>query len=94
MHTTVIAWLNETADEVVRLEPRDRYDKHIMGVGYRFGVGPVLCYSYQGIIESHMEDGLTHEEADEYFQVNTLGGWFGEGTPIFLDTLEQSLCPS
>ena len=31
-----------------------------------------------------MKDGMTDEEAMEYFEFNVVGAWMGEGTPIFL----------
>ena len=31
-----------------------------------------------------MKEGMTDEEAVEYFEYNVVGSWMGEGTPIFL----------
>ena len=31
-----------------------------------------------------MEDGMTEEEAVEYFEFNIIGAWMGEETPCFL----------
>jgi len=31
-----------------------------------------------------MQDGIeTREDAEEYFEFNTIGGWVGDGTPAF-----------
>jgi hypothetical protein len=40
-----------------------------------------------------VNDGMTEEEAEEYFNFNQLGAWIGENTPCFLTplTLEQPL---
>lgn len=70
----------------MRLEPASFYDGYIVGVGYRFTFGPVLVYSLRGILQAHMEeDGMTMEQAREFFEMNTLGAWVGDGTPMFID---------
>lgn len=30
-----------------------------------------------------MKDGMSHEEAIEFFYFNVIGAWIGEGTPCF-----------
>lgn len=32
---------------------------------------------------------MSKEEAEEYFEYNTLGAWFGEGTPMFATFINQ-----
>ncbi len=82
----ILDWLSDTECEVMRLEPASFYDPFIVGVGYRFTYGPVLAYSLRGILDAHVEqDGMTHDEAREFFEVNTLGAWVGPGTPMFID---------
>jgi len=82
----ILDWLSDTECEVMRLEPSSFYDDFIVGVGYRFTYGPVLAYDLRGILGAHVEeDGMTHEEARDYFEVNTLGAWVGDGTPMFID---------
>jgi hypothetical protein len=34
-------------------------------------------------------DGMTYEEAREYFDFNILGAWMGEFTPIFITNLRE-----
>ncbi len=81
----VLDWLSETDCEAMRLEPASFYDPHIVGVAYRFDVGPVIAYDMRGILRAHVAEGMTPDEAEEFFSVNTIGSWVGEGTPIFLD---------
>ena len=82
----ILEWLDETECEVMRLEPASFYDKHIVGVGYRFTFGPVLVYSLRGILQDHVEnDDMTMDQAREFFEFNTLGAWVGDGTPMFID---------
>jgi hypothetical protein len=90
----ILKWLNalteesnDDVDPIQRLEPAEFYDKHIVGVAYRCDLGPVLAYSLRGILDDHVaQDGMTHDEAEEYFDANTLGAWVGDGTPLFIDT--------
>jgi hypothetical protein len=81
----ILDWLAETECEARRLEPSDLYDKHIVGVAYRFNVGPILAYDMRGVLRANVEMGMTTEEAEEFFSYNTLGSWVGEGTPMFID---------
>tara|TARA_A100001388_G_scaffold265470_1_gene237702 strand:- start:343 stop:675 length:333 start_codon:yes stop_codon:yes gene_type:complete len=91
---TILNWLSALAEEegneaepIQRLEPAEFYDKHIVGVAYRCDLGPVLAYNLRGILTAHIEqDGMSVEEAEDYFEQNTLGSWVGEGTPLFVDT--------
>lgn len=70
---------------VVRLEPSSVYDKFIIGLGRRFNDGPVLVYDMDGILDwFQSEDGMTYEEAVEHFEFNVIGGWYGDGTPMFV----------
>ena len=81
----ILEWLSETDCEAMRLEPADLYDEHIVGVAYRFNTGPILVYDMKSILRSHTKMGMTRDEAEEFFEYNTLGAWVGEGTPVFLD---------
>ena len=79
----IIAHMDAYVDEYIRLEPREDFDPCIVGIGRRFN-DTVLVYSTKAIIDMHVRGGMEVEEAIEFFEVNTVGGWFGEGTPIFL----------
>ena len=79
----IIAYMDLTVEEYVRLEPREEYDPCIVGIGRRCS-DTVLVYSTKAIIDMHVLGGMEVEEAVEFFEFNTVGGWFGNGTPIFL----------
>ena len=81
--TRAVAWMDENVDEYVRLEPREHLDPCIVGVVQRFN-DTVLLYSKRAVLASFVAQGMTEEEAREYFDYNTVGGWFGAGTPVFL----------
>ncbi len=40
------------------------------------------------VIDILMGDGMTYEEAVEYFEFNIAGAWVGESTPFFLQKME------
>lgn len=64
----------------------DGYDDCIIGVATRFGMQPILAYNRGKMLKKMMEeDGLSYEEASEYFDFNIIGTWMGDLTPIFID---------
>jgi len=67
----------------------DGYDDCIAGVVERFGQPPIICYDRDKVLEKLMGDGMTDEEAVEYFEYNQKGAWMGEGTPCFIRQLEE-----
>jgi hypothetical protein len=65
----------------------DGFEDALVGYGYQFNY-PVAVYSRMGCMKVLMErDGMTDEEAMEYFDFNVQGAWVGESTPVFLDDI-------
>jgi hypothetical protein len=63
----------------------DGYEDALIGYVERFGMGPVALYDRNKCIEILMKrDGMTGEEAEEFFEFNTIGAWVGEATPAFM----------
>lgn len=82
--------MDRTADEYENKMLRmDGYDDCCIGVVERFGMEPIFCYDVSKVIKRHMDDGMTEEEAREFFEFNQLGAWAGEGTPCFLYLPEE-----
>ena len=67
----------------------DGFDDCIVGIAERCSKQPLCVYDQEKMIEKLKKDGMTHEEAVEYFDFNILGAWVGEGTPLFLTRLED-----
>ena len=68
----------------------DGFNDAIIGVGSRCGKDDILVYDNDKIISILMKkDGMTFEEALEYFHFNILGSWVGEGTTMFLRKIED-----
>lgn len=51
---------------------------------------PRAVYSYERVIDVLVNQGLTVEEADEYFEYNIAGAYVGEQTPLFITSLEDN----
>jgi hypothetical protein len=66
----------------------DGFDEAFVGVGYQFHKA-VTCYDKDKIIEILMSDGMTYEEALEYFEFNIVRGiaYLGEQAPIIIDSV-------
>lgn len=66
----------------------DGFDDCILGVADRFGWSESLVvYDYNKMIAQMVEkDGMSEEEAVEFFDFNIIGAWMGDGTPIFVRT--------
>ena len=79
-------YLSEFEDDVMVLEP-SQFDEAIVGTVSRVDRSPVVCYSVDKIVEILMEDGMSQEEAYEYYEYNILGAYIGEGTPMFLASI-------
>ena len=63
----------------------DGFTDCIVGIAHRYGMPPVVAYDRQRVISALMRDGMTEEEAWEYFDFNVIGGWVGDTTPVFVD---------
>jgi len=44
---------------------------------------PVILLDKDKCIELLMADGMSLDDAYEYFDFNVIGSWVGEGTPAF-----------
>lgn len=65
-------------------------DDAVIGVGVRCGQPPVVIYSVDRVIKILMDrDGMTNEEAIEYFEFNIEGAWVGNGTPVWMYPLSS-----
>ena len=69
--------------DAILLEPRSIYNNTIVG----HDTDGRVVYSVNGIVGTLTKEGMTHEEAYEYFEFNTLGTFAGMNNPnkpIFL----------
>lgn len=64
----------------------DGLDEAFIGIGWQFNT-PFAVYDRDKCIEILESQGMTPEEAQEYFYFNTQGAYVGEQTPIFLERI-------
>jgi len=68
----------------------DGYNDCFLGVVERAGMPPIACYDKAKVIARLRGDGMTQDEAVEFFEFNQVSAWMGDKTPCFL-TLEKTL---
>jgi hypothetical protein len=79
---------SENSEEEILLA--DGLDEALIGLCQRYGQQDVAAYSFEKVISIFMErDGMTYDEAVEYFDFNVIGAWVGDGTPAFIRTFEE-----
>jgi hypothetical protein len=76
--------ISDMLEEAIFLEPA-MFDEAILGIAERFGMDPVVCYDRTRCIDILARD-MPREDAEEFFEFNTIGAWMGDCTPIFVDT--------
>ncbi len=66
----------------------DGLEDAFVGVCHRFNQPPIAVYDIEKIIAIYMyRDGMTEDEAREFFEFNVIGAWVGETTPAFIETI-------
>jgi hypothetical protein len=63
----------------------DGFDDCIIGVSSGFNDAYKVVYNMGKIIDKLIADGMTAEEAEEYFDFNILGAYVGERTPLYVN---------
>jgi hypothetical protein len=75
---------NYPDSELLLLEEK-YFDAAIIGVASRVNTPWAVCYDANKCIELLAKhEGMTLDEADEYFHYNTAGAYVGEHTPAFV----------
>jgi len=63
----------------------DGFEEAFVGLCSRFGINEVAAYDRDKCLEILVErDGMDYDEAVEFFDVNVVGAWVGEMTPVFM----------
>jgi hypothetical protein len=65
------------------------YDDCMMGICHRFGQEPIIAYDQKKVLAKMIDQGMTIEEAQEFFEYNQLGAGMGDLTPCFIETPEE-----
>jgi len=73
------------ADDEPDIMFADGYDSAIEGVVWD-GERTRVVYRMESILEILMDQGMTYDEASEYFDFNVAGSHVGVYTPLYLET--------
>ena len=68
----------------------DGFDDAVIGIGSRCGQPDLVVYDAEKCVEVLQKQGMTLEEAEEYFEFNVAGSWMGPHTPIFMRRLPDA----
>jgi hypothetical protein len=82
------AYAIERDIELLFLDPPETFDAAIVGVVYGFNQDPAVLYDEALVLAALQQSGMSFDEAEEYFEFNTIGAWLGPATPRFL------ICPA
>jgi len=59
------------------------FEDAIIGSVERIGQDPVVLLDKEKCLKLLVADGMSRDDAEEYFEVNVLGCYLGENTPAF-----------
>ena len=63
----------------------DGFEDALIGLGFQFNT-PIAVYDRAQCLHILMtRDGMTEEDAEEYFSFNVIGAYMGRRTPVFID---------
>ena len=67
----------------------DGFELAFLGCGYSFA-GAYAIYNFSTCMEILMQrDGMTYDEAEEYFEYNVTGAFVGDRMPVFLLSMKE-----
>lgn len=77
----ILKWIDETFEVIIY---PSGFEDCIVGVGERFGGPPMAVLDVEKMFKKMEKDGMTREEAIEYFEFNILGAHVGEENPVYM----------
>ena len=87
---TAIEWAEEMDYQLLLLgSEEERFDFEEAFLGVMVDEPPLAIYSEEKVFDVFVErDGMTYDEAVEYYHFNVQGAYIGEQTPIFIMSFE------
>ena len=93
MRNEITNYLEENYYDYPHLLLADGFEQAFVGVVEGMGFAPKACYDKWKCYDILMErDGMSFEEATEYFEFNVAGAYAGEHTPAFIDNFVMPIC--
>ena len=80
----VLESLENYSEELIKM---DSFDECIIGICLRYGQEACVAYDYDMVIAENMAQGMTYEEAVDYFYYNQIGAYVGDHTPCFVEKI-------
>jgi hypothetical protein len=77
------AWAEDTEQTLLFFDPADHFDHAIVGIVVGFGQEPAVLYDQAKVLAAMAKD-MGEEDAQEWFDFNTIGAYLGDHTPRFL----------
>jgi len=81
----ILKWIDETFEVIIY---PSGFEDCIVGVGERFGGPPMAVLDVEKMLTKMEKEGMTREEAIEYFEFNILGAHVGEENPVYMHVPE------
>jgi hypothetical protein len=81
--------LNQLHDENPDAVLFDNMNGALIGFGAAGYLNPVAIYSKKLMLAQLMRDGLSAEDAEEYFLSKFVGLWAADNTPVILDDTQE-----
>ena len=69
----------------------DKFSSALVGVAHEFNKSLAIYDSVKVISCLMVNENMTEDEARDYFEYNIKGNYSGEGTPLFLDSVNDIL---
>lgn len=63
----------------------DDCDEAIVGIVSRCGMGTLVLYDRDKLVEVFIGKGMTHSEAEEWVSFNIEGAYVGDETPMIME---------
>lgn len=82
-------WAADHETDLLFLDPPSHFDDAIVGIIYGFQQEPAVLYDEAKVLAAMVADGMSEEDAEEFFAFNTIGAYLGEATPRFLLRVED-----
>lgn len=79
-------WAEELEEDLIQF---DGLEDAVVGVAQVHTQPSRIVYSFDKIIEILMDDGMTEDDAIEYFEFNIACLWAGENTPTILYSISD-----
>lgn len=77
-----IEWVREQYPDLLVM---DGFDDCILGVMHGAGSEAKVAYDLESVLDKLQADGMTREEAEEFWSFNQLGAYVGPHSPAFLE---------